>query len=205
MHLYTSPISPAGKRASICAIETGAPVDVKLINFQKGEQLAPEYVARNPMGKVPTLTDGDFTLWESPAILCYLAQKGDSALWPRELQPQTDMLRWMFFCASHIDPYFTTFVVERFIKARMGQPEDSALIADAQRSLARFVPVLEAQLGKTQYVTGSFGLADIALGCTLELAPLVRFDLSAYPNVRAWLARLQQRDSWRKCSAPPAG
>jgi len=65
------------------------------------------------------------------------------------------------------------------------------------------VPVLEQQLAGREHVTGRFGLADIALGCTLELSPLLRYDLSAYPNLRGWLERLQARESWRAATPPP--
>jgi len=207
MRLYTGVISPNGKRVRVCAHELNSPLELALLDFQKSEQRAPQYLARNPMGKVPTLTDGSFDLWESGAILCYLAEKSGGALWPRDSRALADMLRWLFFCSCHIDPYFTTLVVERFIKGRQGAPEDAALTADAERWLARFLSVLETQLAAQDFVTGSFGLADIALGCSLELAPLLRFDLSTYPNIRGWLERLQQRPSWRACSVqvpPPA-
>jgi hypothetical protein len=118
------------------------------------------------------------------------------------------MLRWMFFGASHLDPYFTTLVVERFIKARRGEQADEALAASAEQWLARFVPVLEAQLAGREYLTGPFTLADITVGCTIELAPLLKLDLAPYPNVRAWLERLQARPSWRASTilvGPPGG
>jgi glutathione S-transferase len=203
MELYTGMISPNGKRVRICAGELGVAIDLKLLDFQKGEQRSAEYLALNPMGKVPTLTDGDLALWESAAILVYLARAhGGAALAPEEPRAQAEMLRWMFFGACHLDPYFTTLVVERFIKARQGAPTDEALAASAEQWLARFLPVVDQQLSRHEYLTGTFGLADIALGCTLELAPLLRFDLGPYPNVRAWLPRLAARPSWRAASGP---
>jgi glutathione S-transferase len=196
MELYTSPISPNGKRVRIAAAELGQPLALRHLDFSKREQLAPEYLALNPIAKIPTLADGDFALWESAAIMCYLAQSKGGLLWPGSPRDQTDMLRWLFFCSCHIDPYFTTLVVERFIKARRGEPADERLTAAAEQWLARFVPVVEQQLGRGDHVTGAFGLADIALGCTLELSPMLRYDLAPYPNIRAWLARLQGRPSW---------
>ena len=124
-------------------------------------------------------------------------------LWPIEPQPQADLLRWLFFCSCHIDPYFTTLVVERFIKARQNLAPDEAQTASAERWLARFIPILEVQLTNKNYVTGDFSIADIALGCTLELSPLLKYDLSPFGSVRAWLERLQNRESWRAASAAP--
>ncbi|HEY8089522.1 MAG TPA: glutathione S-transferase family protein [Polyangiaceae bacterium] len=199
MDLYSGVISPNGKRVRICATELGVAFEPRLLDFQKGENRSAEYLALNPMGKVPTLVDGDLVLWESAAILWHLAhtgQTGGGGLWPREPLAQADTMRWLFFCSCHVDPYFTTLVVERFIKARRGEAADEAAVAGAEKWLARFVPVLEQQLATREYVTGRFGIADIALGCTLELSPLVRFDLAPYPGVRRWLERLHARPSW---------
>ena len=197
MKLYTFPISPNGKRANVCALESGVTLEQANIDFARGENRSPDYLSMNPSGKAPTLVDGDFVLWESAAMLCYIAQTARSPLWPSGARPQADLLRWLFFCSCHVDPYFTTLMVERFIKARRGLPADEILAASAEQWLARFVPVVEQQLAGKEYLMGKFGLADIALGCSLELSPLVKYDLSAYPNVRAWLGRLQGRESWR--------
>ncbi|HEY5209055.1 MAG TPA: glutathione S-transferase family protein [Stellaceae bacterium] len=197
MELYTFPISPNGKRVRIAASELGIALDLKNVDFAAGENRAPDYLALNPTGKAPVLTDGDFALWESSAIICYLAETKPGTLWPDDLQARADTMRWMFFCSCHVDPYFTTLVVERFIKARRGAPEDEAQSKAAEVRLARFVPVIEGQLGRAPYIAGQFGLGDIVLGCTLELSPMVRHDLAPYPRIRAWLDRLQSRPSWR--------
>jgi glutathione S-transferase len=196
MKLYQLEISPMSKRVRIAAAELGVPLELDIVNFAVGANRAPEYLALNPMGKVPTLVDGDLALWESPAVMCYLARQKPGPIAPEEPSAQADMLRWLFFCAAHIDPYFTTLVVERFIKGRSGAPEDKAQTEAAETWLARFVPVVEQQLGKSDYMTGAFSLADIALGCTIELSPGLRYDLAPYPKVRSWLDRLQSRPSW---------
>jgi glutathione S-transferase len=198
MELYTFPISPNGKRVRVAAAEIGLPLDLKNLDFLKGEQRTPDYLALNPMGKAPTLTDSDFALWESGAIMCYLAQAKPNSLWPADAKARADMLRWMFFGSCHVDPYFTTLVVERFQKPRRNEPPDEAMLAGAERYLARFLPTLEQQLAGHDYVTGSFGLGDIVLGCTLELSPMLKYDLAPYPHIRAWLGRLQARPSWYK-------
>ena len=72
------------------------------------------------------------------------------------------------------------------------------MVAAADRWLKRFLPILEAQLGKTEYAAGAFGLGDIALGCSLELSPMLKYDLAPYPKIGAWLQRLQARPSWYK-------
>jgi glutathione S-transferase len=199
MKLYSASLSPNGKRVRICAAELGIALDEVVLDPRTGDARTPQYLALNPMGKWPTLTEGDFALWESAAICWHLAAgRSAQTLLPAEPHSHADLLRWMFFCACHVDPYFTQLVVERFIKPRQGAPSDDAAAASAERWLARFIPVLEGQLQGREYVLGrTFSLADIVLGCTLELSPLLSFDLTPYPNVRRWLARVAERESWR--------
>ena len=197
MKLYSVPPSPSSKRARVCAAELGISLELATLDFAKGEQRSPDYLALNPMGKVPTLSDGSFVLWESMAILYYFAAQRPGALWPTELRAQSDALRWLFFCAAHIDAHVTTLVVERLFKARRNQSPDPALVASAVENLGRYLPVLEQQLIGREYIAGAFGIVDIALGCTLEAAPALQLDLVPYGNVRAWLARLQSRPSWQ--------
>jgi glutathione S-transferase len=203
--IYASAISPNGKRVRICAAELGLEVHPELLDMQKGENRTADYLALNPMGKVPTMVDGDFVLWESAAILWNLASthpKGDTLL-PRDPRGQADALRWLFFCSCHLDPYFTTLVVERFVKPRRKEAADDAAATGAEQWLTRFIPVVEQQLSTGDYVTGRFGLPDIALGCTIELSPMLKYDLGERPNIRAWLDRLHARASW-KGSSPEA-
>jgi glutathione S-transferase len=205
MKLYSGRISPNGKRVQICAAELGITLEPALVDFQKGENRSADYLALNPMGKVPTLVDDGLVLWESAAILWHLATQHDRGqLWPVDPRGQADALRWLFFGASHVDPHFTTLVVERFIKARRGLPADEHLAAAAERELARFLGVLDQQLAGRAFVTGRFGLPDITMGCAIELAPLVQYDLSPFAHLRGWLARLQARPSWQAAAAAQA-
>jgi glutathione S-transferase len=201
MKLYTSSISHNGKRVRITAAELGIPLEETILNPQKSENRTPEYLKLNPMGKVPTLTDGDFALTESAAILSYLATTKESPLLPREPRAQAEVLRWMFFTSCHLDPFIFIFIVERFFKARRSLPPDEKLTGYAEEQLKRFVPIIEDRLTGREFLTDHFSIADIATGCTLELAPVLRFDLAAFPAVRSWLERLQSRESWRAATA----
>lgn len=198
MKLYSTKISNNGKRVRIAAAELGIQLEQAPFDFAKGDARTPEYLKLNPVGKVPTLTDGDFSLFESSAILWYLAGQSESnTLRPaHDARSEADTLRWMFYGACHVDPHFTTLTVERFIKARRQAPPDEHLVEHAVAQLGRFVPVIEQQLAGREYLTGKFGLADIMLGCTFEIGPVLGFDLQPYPNIRAWLARLQARPTW---------
>lgn len=204
MKLYSFPISPNAKRVRIAAAELGVPLAVTHLDFGKNEHRTPEYLALNPVGKVPTLADGDFALWESPAILCHLASQYPGPLWPLGARAQSHILQWLFFTASHLDPHFTAYLVERFIKARRGLPPDEARVAVAATELQRYLAVVDGQLAARDYLTGEFSIADVSAGCTVELAPLVGLELSPYPNLRRWLERLHARPSWREANVAVA-
>jgi len=204
LKLFDLAFSPHCKKVRICAHELGLPLEIIPVNPRAGDNRNPEYLAKNPMGKVPTLVDGDFSLWESGAILAYLAaKKPEAGLLPAEPRAHANVLRWMFWYATHIEPHATALATERIYKPVFrGQPgNDPTIIGVAEEQLARFLPVLEEQIKAHEYVAGHFSIADIAVACALEGHERYKLDLTPYPTVRGWLSRLQARDSWKKASA----
>jgi glutathione S-transferase len=104
MRLYLYPPSP--RVVGIVALKNHLGLDCELrsINLDRGDQLAPDYVALNPNGKIPTLEDEGFVLWESNAILFYLAaRRPESGLWPADLRDQADVMRWLAWESAHWD------------------------------------------------------------------------------------------------------
>src|SRR5690349_3867301 len=95
MRLYYSPFSPNARRALMTATHLGVPVERLLVDLRKGEQKRPEYLKLNPNGKVPTLDDDGFVLWESRSIMMYLCDKTPGqTLYPSELRARADVNRW---------------------------------------------------------------------------------------------------------------
>jgi glutathione S-transferase len=98
MKLYINPTSPNVRRVRLTAAVLGLQLEEKKLDFAKGEQKNPEYLALNPNGAVPTLVDGDFVLTESRAIMQYLAsKKPEMGLLPRDEQVRADVTRWQFW------------------------------------------------------------------------------------------------------------
>src|SRR5882724_11753666 len=96
MKLYVLPPSPRAFKVIALKNHLGIECEVQIVDLSKGDQLTPEYIAMNPNRKMPVLEDDGFVLWESNAILFYLAsKKPESALWPREVRHQADVLRWL--------------------------------------------------------------------------------------------------------------
>lgn len=194
MRLYDTTLSPNAKRVRVIARELGVTLERVTVNLLSVEAA---YRGKNPTGKVPTLEDGDFVLWESGAILTYLALQHDSALLPREPRAHAEVMRWMFYAATHVQPWLSTLGQERLVKPMRGLTADPAAIAMAERELARFVPVLDRALSERDFLTGSFSIADIFVGCSFEGVERRGVELDAYPHLSNWRARLTERPSWR--------
>lgn len=195
MQLYQFPMSPNCKRVRVMAAELGIALELKNLDFRSGEAKGPAYLAMNPMGKVPTLVDGDFVLWESAAICVYLARKHGKLL-PEDPRGMADTLRWTTWYARHLDPSTTTLVVERLLKPMWGAQPDARLVEDATKEIERYTPVLDQQLAGRDWVTGTFSIADISIGVGIEAAAAAKLDWSGYKHVTAWFNRLRERPSW---------
>lgn len=198
--LYDVVGSPNCRKVRVAARELGLALDLVPVDLTQSRE--PGYVAQNPTGKVPTLVDDDgFVLWESGAILLYLAEK-KPGLVPSHLEERADVHRWLFFGATHLQPWLSLLGQELIFKARLGKAPDPALIALAERELARFLPILDQHLAGREYLAGSFSVADVALGCGLEDCESRGVTLP--PHVASWRERLRARPSWREPVISPA-
>ncbi len=170
-------------------------LDYELERYKLGEKAmrAPEYLAVNPNGRVPTLDDGDIRLSESTAIAQYLvARYGDGSLARGPDSPDfAAYLQWLHYGEGMIMPPINTIVVETFLlpPERRSQPHaDRAL-----RLLNRTLAPVEARLDGREYLAGSFSAADTITGHACIMAEKRGADLSGMPNLKAYNERLQAR------------
>jgi glutathione S-transferase len=198
--LYNAMESPYARRVRLLAAELGIPLKLIDRDPRKGETRSDDYLAMNPNGRVPTLADDDFVLWESPAILKYLAAKHpERGLGGKDPQQTALIDQWLFWWAAGPEAAIDTLLWELIIKPKVLQKggNDAAIMADAHRRLDRFLPVLDRQLEGRDYVVGPLTIADFAIGTRLDRAPgLLNFDISKYKNVMAWLERLRAKPYW---------
>ncbi len=202
MKLYDASLSPNARRVRAVAFELGLDLEMVPVNMAAGEHRSDAFRAMNPNGKVPVLVDGDFVLWESNAILCYLAaKKPEAGLLPGDPRGRAEVDRWLFWQAAHFGPAVGRVVFEKLVKPMFGGTPDPKEIDTGTAEFARYAPVLEAALQGREYVAGRLSVADFSLAANADTAPMVGLDLAPYPNIRGWLERLGARDSWKK-SAP---
>jgi glutathione S-transferase len=174
------------------------PVEFEYLDFFAGDLRMDDYTQLNPNAMVPTLIDGDFTLWESNAINLYLAEKQPTSLYPSDARARADISRWLCWELAHYNRALGALAFETVAKpAFMKQEPDAAVTEIARRDLSRFVPVLERHLERRQFMVGDgLTLADYAVGHLESFKSMVPFDWSAYPAVNAFYARLSDDPHW---------
>jgi len=192
---YADTLNP--RKACAVARHLELPVEFIHVALEKGEHRTPEFRAMNPNAKVPVLVDGERVLWESNAIMCYLAEKAGSDLWPRD-ERRIEVLRWLMWDATEFAPAAGTFYFEHIIKPRFLRSEaDPAEIARVTPAFERYAAVLEAHLKGRDYLVGDgLTVADFAVGITLPYAEKAQLPLEGFPEVRRWHGRLKQLPAW---------
>lgn len=200
MKLFHSPLSSNARRAVLTALELGLPVELVTVDLARGQQRQPEFLAKNPNGKVPVLEDDGFLLWESYAIMTYLANKTPGqTLYPSEARARADVDRWLAWCASQLMVGVSTLNWENVVKRLIGLGEaDPARIAQGTAQVRDNVRVLDAQLADKPFVCGeTLTLADLALATPFMHAESAKLPLGEANNLHAWRKRVEARDSWR--------
>jgi glutathione S-transferase len=204
--------------------ELGVPYELVKTDFANGDTRTSGFLKINPNGHVPALVDGDLTLFESMAINLYLAERyGQGRLWPVSPHDRARTVQWSFWavteCEAHLfdvlfgaggagfEKWRAWTETEAFRATHPGAPAvtPEGVAARAKAALAALqlpLRVLEDQLDDRDYVLGaSFGAADLNVGSIWVTARLAQLDLSAYPNVDAWLARCTSRPALARAAA----
>jgi len=205
MRLYHHPFSFNARRAVMTALHLQAPVELVLIDLASQEHLKPEFLALNPNHKVPVLEDGDFHLWESCAIMQYLAEKTPSqSLYPTQIRSRADVNRWLFWSAQHLTPAVGILGWEHAVKGILGLgAADPAEVERGERQFAELASILDSHLAERMYVCGpELTLADLALAAPLGHAGPARLTLAPYAHLNRWLHQVQDLDAWKKTALP---
>lgn len=190
MKLYD--LEPSGncyKVRLFCALAK-IPINLVSVDFMAGEHKTPKYLAMNPLGQVPILQDGEgenmLTLWDSQAILVYLASKYGGEAWlPKEPAHAAKIMQWLSTSANEVQH----------------GPADARLVdlfgykldkATTIKNSDKILPIFEAHLGKNEWLEmGRVTIADCACFPYIGLAHEGGVSLTPYPNIRAWIARIK--------------
>lgn len=202
MQLYGYWRSGNTRKVRLCLAELGVEYDFVVVDLAAGGQRAPDYLRINPNGVVPTLVDGALTLWESSAILLYLAEKyPQGGLMPQALDERARVYKWLVWQPATFNPPRQRLVAE------LAKPEparDGAVIAALQGTIARNLEILADALGGNDYLLGRYTLADLVM--LPHLAALHDAGVALPGTVHRYLDRLAARPAWQATlalSAPP--
>ncbi len=200
MKLYTFPPSPnARKAAAVVAHLHLTDVEHALVRLHKGEHRHPDYLAINPMGKVPALRDGDLMLWESNAICQYLADRADTSFFPANPKLRADIARWLFWEAGTWSPVIDVFTHENVRKPMLGMGvADPDKLADAEGRFAPLASLLNDRLAGRKFLLGDdVTLADFVVAGAATYMERGKIPIDDYPHIKAWWDRLNAIEAWR--------
>lgn len=186
IRLFHHPLSGHVHRVELFLSLLGLPFDKVPVDFLKAEHRTPEFLARNPFGQLPVIEDGEVTVADSNAILVYLARRYDaSGAWlPADAVGAAQVQRWFSVAAG---PLASGPAAAR-IAVLFGRPRDEA---QEQSALGLFA-VMDAHLAQQAFLIGPTPtLADVSLYAYTAHAPEGGVPLDAFPNLRAWLARIE--------------
>jgi glutathione S-transferase len=206
MKLYGFSASPRTWKVRAVAAQLGIPLEYQPLDAFKGENRTPQYLALNPAGRMPTLVDGDFVLWESDAILQYLASKTPNTLWPDDARTRADIMRWQNWQSAHWgSDACVPLTFQNLVKGifGLGGP-DAAVVAKATEAFNKEAAVLDQHLAKRGWLVGSGPtLADFTVGSYLFYANEAKLPVAAYKNVTRWFERLSTLPCWAETAPPP--
>jgi GST-like protein len=185
--LYTAP-TPNGWKISIALEEMGVPYEVRVIDFATNEQKSDWYVKINPNGRIPALVDDGFGLFESGAILIYLAEKTGKFL-PKDTQGRSRVIQWLMFQMSGVGP----MMGQANVFLRYFPEKIQAAIDRYQREVTRLFGVMDKQLTTLEYIAGAYSIADMALWPWVSGYEWSGVSVDEFAHLKRWLSLVGDR------------
>ena len=215
IRLHVFPPSPRAIKVIALKNFLGLEAEIRALDYFKAEHLRPQFAELNPNRRMPVLEEDGWVLWESNAILFYLAsQTPGSALWPREAREQADVVRWLSWESSHWDPAWDMVITERvkkqFLVTRESgrrtegmtkdpRPADSERLSEGTRYVIELARVLDAYLNSRQWLVGNGPtIADFAVASWIPSAEPAGLSLDGFEAVKRWYAAVERLPGWRQ-------
>jgi len=199
--LYTA-ATPNGHKASVALEELGLPYTVRPLNLPANEQKEPWFLAINPNGRIPAIVDreaGDFAVFESGAILIYLAEK-TGRLMPSDAKGRSRVIQWLMFQMGGVGPMMgQANVFHRYFPEKI-QPA----IDRYQNESRRLFEVLNGQLGQHEWLAGDYSIADIANWCWVRTHRWSGVSVEGLPHLQRWLDTMKARPACQRGIEVPA-
>ncbi len=195
IELYTS-ATPNGWKASILLEELGVPYTVRKISLSDGDQKKPDYLKINPNGRIPTIVDrdeDDFAVFESGAIMIYLAEKYGKFL-PRDAKGRSQTIQWLMFQMGGIGP----MQGQANVFFRYAPEKIPYAIDRYQNETRRLYEVLNQRLATNEYLAGDYSIADIANWSWVSLYFWAGVSLEGLEHLQRWINNIGSRPAVKK-------
>ncbi len=200
LKIYGGDLSSPANKVRFAANALGLKYDYIRVNLRAGDHQKPEFLKLHPAGKIPVIDDEGFFLFESNAIIRYLAEKNKSPLYPKDLKEKATVDQWIEFGSHHVGLAMSKVVYNRLFAPMRRVPVDEQSLKDGLSFLDRFLPVIDQQLGKNKFLAGNqLSLADINLLAIFDPAEVAQIDLSKYKNIVKWRNALKKEDFYTQC------
>jgi len=204
--LYTAP-TPNGWKASICLEELAVPYRVVPVDLRANEQKEPDFLARNPNGRIPVLIDhefNDFAIFESGALLLYLAARhgldGAAEPWlPADPLDHSRVVQWLMFQMGGVGP----MMGQANVFFRYAPQKIPYAIERYQRESRRLLEVLDTQLAEHEFLAGAYSVADVATWSWTHTARWSGVDVDGLANLKRWHDHMKQRPAVQRGKAIP--
>src|SRR5271156_4059298 len=193
--LYTAS-TPNGWKVSVFLEEIGLPYNVHKIDLAKGDQKKPEFLRICPNGRIPAIIDrgnGDFAVFETGAILLYLARKTGKLL-PKDEKGESRVTQWLMFQMAGIGPMMgQANVFFRYFPEKI-----PAAISRYQNESRRLFEVLDRRLGESEWLAGEYSIADIANWCWVRTYRWSGVSIDGLTNLRRWMDAMKARPACQR-------
>jgi glutathione S-transferase len=201
MKIYGFPLSPFVRKVVVAAREKG--LDYELVPANPS-QPTDEFLKISPFSKIPALSDGDFCLADSTAIVTYLDAKYPTpALFPAGPEARGRAVWFEEVCDTVFIPAGAPIVVNRFLRPKIfGTEGDEEAAKAGEEAVKRPLGYLESAVGESGWLDGDFSIGDIAVACCIKTLGYAGWslDAAAYPKLSAWFGRITQRAAWQQAA-----
>jgi glutathione S-transferase len=200
LKIYGADLSTPSCKVRFVANYLGLIYEYRRVDLAKRENRSEAHVRLHPAGKVPVIEDEGFILFESNAIIRYLAEKAGSALYPTDTKQRAVVNQWMDFVSQHVATALGQVVFNRVFAPFLKMEVNERSLSEGLEFLKRFLPVVETRLQGNRYMAGrDLTLADFVLLSALDSAEVAGVDLAPYPSIVKWRKDLQGQDFYTKC------
>ena len=200
IELYTF-TTPNGRKPAILLEELAVPYTAHRVNISKGEQHQPEFLAISPNGKIPALVDreADISVFESGAILIYLAEKYGKFL-PTETKERIQVISWLMFQMASVGPMFG-----QLGHFRRSAPEKIAYAIERyEKETLRLFGVLDGRLAENEFICGEYSIADMATYPWVAAVDYLEVSLENHPSLQRWVGTMRERPAVQRGMKVPA-